>query len=1415
MQDLGTLGGISSRAHAISPDGLTVVGQAALSVSNTHHAFRWSDSSGMEDLGTLGGSYSAADAISADGMTVVGWARPSDSSENHAVRWSVSDGIQDLHLIADRPRISVGRFVSADGMTVAINARYEGHHAIGLAYRWNSSVGMQALGTLDGDYSVTSGMSFDGAAVAGTAGCMYWLASDQDQSAGLATGSRQAGACQPWGTYYSRAFRWTSTNGIQDLGTLNGTGSAATAMSADGEVVAGIDWVSDGSYYLAFRWTTSSGMQGIGSLGTACSPWCIGADGSSIAGSSSMISGPDHAFLWTAANGIQDLNVLLPSLGIDLTGWVLTEVVTMTPDGVTLCGNGTHNGNPEAWIANLSLGRVVDFNNIYFRDTQQPLVERLWEGGDERKGLVADGVTKLLIRTPIYHAPGQVRFEVFAPDDVAPPRPTESATLSDPFSENQNLPPANVLTVDLQQMPGTNDFRGFAIVTAPLDFVRAIKPEDRFLGHSKPRELRVTFSVEYEGMPEWPSPRTFSLELHRPPVVLIHGMEGFPQDFQWSMIHDPLYTIELADWHTTHDKPMITNLGVTGKFINSALARLRNEGIAATQADVFGHSTGGILARLYTLNQFDYGDVVVPTFYLRDDNFQRGDIHKLITVNTPHWGSQIADSLLTPDNLLTPAGKIAACFTDGPNTDDPETDGRCTSCGLVFDFQTDSRALSAMNAHVSPVTLPVHTIVGIGGRDNLFLSESPPEIAKSLPAFLIAWYVAFGTIPDYYLIRTWASTASCLQPVSQFFGGPNDLVSSAVSQRGGLVGSHVKEFGGDGSWHFPIVHENPSGEVNLWARHLLDASADTASGASLFRNQFPTQTLPALSNTGCTEPVMDLFGSNVSFVFPFEGMVSQPGAAVNVDIVQKNPNLLQTGMTLEAPSIGVSMPLPVPDIEVVGSDIVAHWNATLNVPSWFIGPLVIRALPSPSPSFATRAAGSCPTTRLIYVLPKATLVELVATGPDSSGFSLNKSHDIGVTNVQGVFDDGLTGDVHHPSLGTTYSILNGVALKGSSSTPATTEVSVASVSADGVVKGLHVGTATLVVTNGGLTCSVPIEVTSAKGDFNDDGQVDALDRSALLAAFSGPWVAPGYYPPQPQSRDSFDFDNDGDIDSDDWTQFVSRWTGLNNPGGSVEAARTTPPGSRATLIAARVANRIDMINDPANASITIEDATGALTVFGSNAMVQNILNATASGNLLDRLTGTVSVYNGLFELINVTTVTPSGASAATPELRVTAADFADGSSTAEALESRFVRVDNYVFDQPGSFAIANYENGGISVRVSTTAIAAGLNNTLGHIPTGDLVRLHGVFAQFDTTAPFDAGYQIYVTSIERMCPGDIDGNQMVDDADFSIFVVAYDILDCLDPAMTAECPADLNGDGLVEDADFSIFVVAYNALLCP
>jgi hypothetical protein len=65
------------------------------------------------------------------------------------------------------------------------------------------------------------------------------------------------------------------------------------------------------------------------------------------------------------------------------------------------------------------------------------------------------------------------------------------------------------------------------------------------------------------------------------------------------------------------------------------------------------------------------------------------------------------------------------------------------------------------------------------------------------------------------------------------------------------------------------------------------------------------------------------------------------------------------------------------------------------------------------------------------------------------------------------------------------------------------------------------------------------------------------------------------------------------------------------------------------------------------------------------------------------------------------------------------------------------------------------------------------------------------------------------------CPADLNNDGIVEDADFQIFVVAYDILDCADGSMPAGCPSDLNYDGVVNDDDFQAFVLAYNELLCP
>lgn len=57
------------------------------------------------------------------------------------------------------------------------------------------------------------------------------------------------------------------------------------------------------------------------------------------------------------------------------------------------------------------------------------------------------------------------------------------------------------------------------------------------------------------------------------------------------------------------------------------------------------------------------------------------------------------------------------------------------------------------------------------------------------------------------------------------------------------------------------------------------------------------------------------------------------------------------------------------------------------------------------------------------------------------------------------------------------------------------------------------------------------------------------------------------------------------------------------------------------------------------------------------------------------------------------------------------------------------------------------------------------------------------------------------------CPADLNGDAMVDDADFVLFATAYNEF--------VTMAADFSGDGQTDDADFVIFATAYNALICP
>ena len=243
---------------------------------------------------------------------------------------------------------------------------------------------MESLGILPGvnpavGQSVADGTSADGSVIVGyaTDSIGYpkgyrWTSADGIQDIGSLPGESSpysscsavsrdgsviVGGIYSSAVFTSRAFRW-SAGSMQSLGSLpGGPSSAAYGVSGDGTTVVG----SSGGFTtgMAFRWRSGTGMEALGALPghQTSTARASSLDGELAIGSSGRDgSEPARAFAWTEAMGIQDLGTALSSRGADLTGWVLkeaTDVSELNGGTITIVGWGTLDGARRGFVASL------------------------------------------------------------------------------------------------------------------------------------------------------------------------------------------------------------------------------------------------------------------------------------------------------------------------------------------------------------------------------------------------------------------------------------------------------------------------------------------------------------------------------------------------------------------------------------------------------------------------------------------------------------------------------------------------------------------------------------------------------------------------------------------------------------------------------------------------------------------------------------------------------------------------------------------------------------------------------------------------------------------------------------------------------------------------------------------------------
>jgi pimeloyl-ACP methyl ester carboxylesterase len=273
---------------------------------------------------------------------------------------------------------------------------------------------------------------------------------------------------------------------------------------------------------------------------------------------------------------------------------------------------------------------------------------------EKRKGAAADGVSLLILRSEVPSTGGAVFTLPGGARDGSLYRITDGAVAGPGGSEVQ---------VGTFEAEDAGRVRHWALAL--------YRPPDSFGAGGGERVAKVELAFTSAARTE--SKGTGEIRLIRPPVVLVHGTFDDPVSC-WATksipeaettMKDRLeaegFRVFLTDWHDTNGQRDPSSFLYNARAvwqrrggIKEALASVRREQFAVTQADVVTHSQGGVITRMYargrwgedTLKDDDYHftsrrDCAETCEFHRPDNFTAGDIHRLITISTTHYGSDI------------------------------------------------------------------------------------------------------------------------------------------------------------------------------------------------------------------------------------------------------------------------------------------------------------------------------------------------------------------------------------------------------------------------------------------------------------------------------------------------------------------------------------------------------------------------------------------------------------------------------------------------------------------------------------------------------------------------------------------------------------------------------------------------------
>jgi pimeloyl-ACP methyl ester carboxylesterase len=281
-------------------------------------------------------------------------------------------------------------------------------------------------------------------------------------------------------------------------------------------------------------------------------------------------------------------------------------------------------------------------------------VATLTAGGRAVQGAAADGVSEIVIAVGADSAGEQITLQVINDQN----QPSTSPALDGGLAGIGTATFGSRITVSAVSTASGPIV--FAIYQAPLDFARPGNVTD-------PAASQRAVSISWQAGKGGTS-GSIPLTIIRPLVVLVHGLWGAPKDWDGfsPLISDSRFSVVRANFSfsvgeglestvPSYDVVSLARANSLGFAYNAGQVAQQMESfvdtfktgtnppgiaVAAVEADIVAHSMGGNITRTMPL-QVGFGS---------DTTFGQGNIHKLITVDTPHLGSPLAIALLSNAN---------------------------------------------------------------------------------------------------------------------------------------------------------------------------------------------------------------------------------------------------------------------------------------------------------------------------------------------------------------------------------------------------------------------------------------------------------------------------------------------------------------------------------------------------------------------------------------------------------------------------------------------------------------------------------------------------------------------------------------------------------------------------------------------